>query len=180
MRTPFLAFGIVSSAGLWWDVCLMGDICFAGRWFLFFIKNNFENLPIQRTKWFSSPDENTPGFIFSSSGLYSTSAPFLPLSSISGFICCTQWSASSCGLLRGSCLDSFSACRHQRVVHVPLFQNCSSTSIARDSFILPSLSFSKPLHFVRRELHVNLFVPIRVVCNAVDASSSWCWVSALK
>lgn len=150
MKTPFLVFGIVSWAGLWWDMYLMGDFCFVGAWFLIFIKKNFENLPGQRTKWFSSPAENTPDLIFSSSGLYSTSAPFLPLSSISVFIYCTQWSASSCGLLYGSCLDSFSACRRQWVMHVPLFKNCSSISNILGSFILPSLSFYKPLHFVRR------------------------------
>lgn len=127
-----------------------GFLFCGGLDFCLLLKIDFENLPVQRTKLFSSPDENTPDFIFGSSGLYSTSAPFLTLLSISVFMYCTQWSASSCGLLYGSCLDGFSACRHQWVMRVLLFKSCFSISVILGSFILPSLSFCIPLHFVGR------------------------------
>lgn len=66
VRTVLIVFGIVSSVGLWWDMYLMGvlfcvgfrlcfgwlvgflSFCFGFVFFL--IKNNVENLPVQRTK----------------------------------------------------------------------------------------------------------------------------------
>lgn len=84
MKTLLLVFGIVSAAGLWWDMYVMAFFFWRGVdfFFVFFlIKTNFENLPLPRTRWFVSIPENTLDFIFSSSASYSISVPFLPLPS---------------------------------------------------------------------------------------------------
>lgn len=56
-----------------------GGFVLCGGFFFFFflVKNNAEKLPVQRTRWFISLDENTPDFIFSLSGFCPTSVPFL-------------------------------------------------------------------------------------------------------
>lgn len=75
MRSLWLVFGIKSSAGLWHNAYLVGLLICVGfdLYFLFLIKNNFEDLPVQRRRFCE--------FVLGSSRSHSPCASFLPLSS---------------------------------------------------------------------------------------------------
>lgn len=59
--------------------CLGFDFIYVYIYLFIFIKNNFENLAVQTARCFTSLHENTPDFIFSSSGFYSTLTLFVTL-----------------------------------------------------------------------------------------------------